>query len=116
LGCTSLTHVSIPNTVKTIGLRAFEECSALENISIPESVIEIGGYAFYNCTGIKTLILPDTLIYVEEGIFKGWTPEQTIFIERVTPSYSWTYYLVTDAKIYWGNEWEYVDGVPVPQE
>ena len=46
-GCSNLTSVSIPNTVKTIGSYSFTG-SGITSITIPNSVVSIGTYAFYN--------------------------------------------------------------------
>lgn len=46
--CTSLTNVTIPNSVTYIGEGAFYECTSLESITIPDSVTSIGMVAFYN--------------------------------------------------------------------
>ena len=46
-GCSNLTNVSIPNTVKTIGSYSFIG-SGITTITIPDSVVSIGTYAFYN--------------------------------------------------------------------
>ena len=48
-GCTSLTHVSIPNSVTTIGNNAFISCSLLHSVTIPYSVTSIGFRAFSGC-------------------------------------------------------------------
>src|ERR1039457_4698583 len=37
-GCTSLTNVTIPNSVTSIGSWAFESCASLTNVTIPNSV------------------------------------------------------------------------------
>ena len=52
-GCSSLTSVTIPNSVESIGDNAFSGCSKLKKIEIPDSVTYIGskafdGTAFYN--------------------------------------------------------------------
>ena len=47
-----LRSVTIPNTVTTIGEKAFMDCSGLTSITIPSSVISIHNYAFANCTGL----------------------------------------------------------------
>ena len=48
-GCSSLTSVSIPNSVTSIQDRAFLGCSGLTNLNIPDSVTSIGKYAFDGC-------------------------------------------------------------------
>lgn len=57
---TSLTSVTIPNTVKEIGDMAFYGCASLSCINLSESVIEIGAGAFARCDNL-------TGIFVEDG-------------------------------------------------
>ena len=57
--CSSLTSVTIPDSVTSIESWAFEGCSSLTNVTIPNSVTEIGWYAFHNCTSLT--------IYGEKG-------------------------------------------------
>ncbi len=47
-GCTSLTSITIPDSVTTIGNHAFSNCTSLTSITIPDSVTSIGDSAFYN--------------------------------------------------------------------
>jgi hypothetical protein len=49
LGCSSLTSVTIPNTVASIGESAFSDCSSLTSVTIPNSVTSIGYRAFVRC-------------------------------------------------------------------
>ena len=49
----------IPNSVTSIGYRAFAYCSSLTSINIPNSVTSIGTDAFFQCTGLKKVIVPD---------------------------------------------------------
>lgn len=44
-----LTNVILPNTITSIGERAFYDCCGLESIIIPESVIDIAVNAFEDC-------------------------------------------------------------------
>ena len=53
--CSSLTSVTIPNSVTTIGSEAFNGCTNLQKVHIGDSVKAIGGYAFYNCTSITQI-------------------------------------------------------------
>lgn len=61
-GCTSLTSVTIPNSVTTIGKCAFYDCSRLTSVTIGDSVTTIEGAAFYDCSS-----LIDVTICNDEG-------------------------------------------------
>ncbi len=52
-GCTSITSVSMPNTITTIGKMAFNNCTSMQRATIPESVKKIGEGAFRNCSNMK---------------------------------------------------------------
>jgi len=45
--------VTIPSSVNSIGLYAFEYCSSLRTVAIPSTVTSIGGNAFSDCTNLK---------------------------------------------------------------
>ncbi|MCD8041193.1 MAG: leucine-rich repeat protein, partial [Clostridia bacterium] len=53
--CTSLTSITIPESVTSIGDCAFENCTSLESIIIPDSVTSIGDCAFYGCISLKSV-------------------------------------------------------------
>ena len=57
--CISLTSITIPDTVTTIGKRAFSQCRSLTSITIPDSVATIGDYAFYCCSSLTSVSLPN---------------------------------------------------------
>ena len=65
--------VTIPNTVETIGARAFYGDNTIEKITIPNSVKTIGDYAFY-CdygTKLKTLTIPSSVTTIGSYAFYG---------------------------------------------
>ncbi|MFL0270043.1 leucine-rich repeat protein [Candidatus Clostridium radicumherbarum] len=66
----SLTSVTIPNTVTSIGGFAFYYCSSLVNISIPDSVTSIGDSAFAYCTSITNIKLPANLSSIGNSTFQ----------------------------------------------
>ena len=76
-GCSSLTSVTIPNSVTTIGSGAFADCSGLTSITIPNSVTSIGGNAFYGTAWYNNQ--PDGLVYVGKVAYKykGTMPDNT---------------------------------------
>ena len=47
--CSSLTSITIPDSVTSIGEYAFSNCSSLTSITIPVSVTSIGNSAFASC-------------------------------------------------------------------
>ena len=54
-GRTSLTSVTIPDSVTSIGGYAFYDCSGLTSVTIPDSVTSIGGRAFEGCSGLTSI-------------------------------------------------------------
>ena len=47
-GCTQLTSVKLPNSIKKIESCAFENCDSLKNIDLPNSLTHISGNVFTN--------------------------------------------------------------------
>ena len=60
--------IHIPNSVKTIGERAFYMCG-LKSIDVPNSVTSIGAYAFALNDSLSYFSLPESLTEIEEGVF-----------------------------------------------
>jgi hypothetical protein len=54
-GCATLTGITIPNGVTTIGNYAFAGCTSLPSVTIPEGVTTIGEGAFYGCTSLASI-------------------------------------------------------------
>jgi hypothetical protein len=52
---TFLTNITIPNSVTTIGLAAFNQGTNLVSILIPKSVISIGSWPFGGCTSLTDI-------------------------------------------------------------
>ena len=57
--CTSLTSVTIPDSVTSIGVSAFYECTSLTSVTIGNSVTSIGRYAFTYCTSLANIAVKD---------------------------------------------------------
>lgn len=70
-GCTSLTSVTIPGTIKTIPVEAFRDCSNLREIIIEEGVTTIDAVAFYNCAALESVSLPKSIKGIKSRAFSG---------------------------------------------
>ena len=97
-GCSEITSVIIPGSVKYIGQSAFKwcgnlktvefsgnglktiaggdyqkgaffGCSGLVSITIPDTVTTIAGYAFYGCSKLPTITIPDSVVTVGKYAF-----------------------------------------------
>ena len=66
----SLTTISIPNSVTSIGNSAFSFCGSLTTISIPNSVTSIGKTAFYECVSLTSITIPSSVSSIGENAFK----------------------------------------------
>ena len=70
--------ISIPNTVKSIGARAFGDCSHLTSIHIPDGVTHLGDDVFSGCTALKSVYLPNSITSIYSGLFHGCTSLETV--------------------------------------
>ncbi len=68
-----LKRITIPDSVTSIGGRAFENCTSLTSITIPDGVTSIGNYAFDGCTSLASIIIPDSVTSIGGGAFSGCT-------------------------------------------
>ncbi|HOC33032.1 MAG TPA: leucine-rich repeat protein [Ruminococcus flavefaciens] len=67
----TLENVSLPDSLKEIGVSSFSECSGLKSIDIPENVTLIGDWAFAGCNNIDELVLPEKLETIGNEAFCG---------------------------------------------
>ena len=69
--CTSLSSITIPNSVTTIGEYKFSTCTSLSSITIPDSVTTIGNSAFRNCSGLTSVIIGSSVKQLGYQVFSG---------------------------------------------
>ncbi len=75
--CTSLTSVTIPNSVTCVGDSAFSRCPNLTSVVIPSSVVNIGSVAFHHTPWYENQ--SDGVVYLNNVLYsyKGAMPENT---------------------------------------
>ena len=76
--CTSLTEITIPDSVTSIGSCAFKGCTALREVSVPNSVAEFGDFVFSECTGLTRATFEDGCLQVGRYMFEGCTNLTTV--------------------------------------
>ena len=66
-----LTSVTIPNSVTSIGYRAFSASYGLTSVTIGNSVKSIGDYAFIGCDGLTSVTIPNSVTSIGSAAFSG---------------------------------------------
>ena len=67
---TTLTSVTLPDSLTVIGDSAFIDCSSLTAVTLPDSLTVIGVSAFESCSAFTTITLPASLTEIEFGAFR----------------------------------------------
>jgi len=57
-GCTVLTNLKLPQSLRTIGNEMFADCSNLVSITLPDSLVSLSGNAFNNCASLPEITIP----------------------------------------------------------
>ena len=78
--CSSLQSVTIPDSVTSIGDRAFSWCTSLQSVTIPDSVTSIDESAFSWCTSLQSVTIPDSVTSIDESAFSWCTSLQSVII------------------------------------
>lgn len=83
--CSSLVSVSFNNIISSIGNYAFEYCG-LTSVNIPNSVTYLGKWAFYNCSNLSSANLSESLTTLNMCLFRGCSSLSSIIIPNSVTS------------------------------
>jgi hypothetical protein len=77
-GCTGLTSVTIPDSVTYLGEHAFQYCTGLINLSIGNNVTSIPNWSFAHCSALQNATIPDSVISIGGYAFAYCTSLNTL--------------------------------------
>ena len=66
----TLSSVTLPKSIRTIGSNAFNECTALSSVTMQDGVTSISSYAFRKCA-FTEITLPNTLTSIGNNAFNS---------------------------------------------
>ena len=78
--CTSLTNITIPDSVTFIAQKTFSGCNNLTSITIPNSINRICHSTFWNCSNLTSVTIPDGVTNIGTDAFRGCTSLTSITI------------------------------------
>lgn len=132
-GDTTLTSVTLPDTLKTLRSQAFYGCSSLTSIIIPDRVDGIRGQTFDGCISLTSIVIGSGVETISDLAFYGCNALTTVYYHgdetawgainiysggNTTLINATRYYysesepnLDATGTAYNGNYWHYVDGV-----
>ena len=83
---TSLTSVTIPNSVTSIGYQAFTFAASLTSVTLPNSITSIGDFAFYGATSLTSITIPNSVTSIGALAFYNNTSLTSITIPNSVTS------------------------------
>lgn len=86
MSCENLTNVNIPNSVTEIGNNAFWGCKGLTSVTIPNSVTSIGAEAFHYCENLTSVIIPNSVSEIGKEAFQGCYNLKSVIIPNSVTS------------------------------
>jgi hypothetical protein len=94
--CTNLTSVAIPDSVTSIGSNAFFTCVRLTDIILGKNVSSIGGWAFYSCASLTDIMIPKSVVSIGPSAFEFCTMLAGVYFLGNAPSVSRSHVFYND--------------------
>ncbi len=77
---TSVSIVTIPDSVTSIGSKAFLDCNELRSVSMPSNISDIASYTFSNCRNLTEITIPYGTISIRNYAFINCSTLESITI------------------------------------
>lgn len=86
-GCSEMTSITIPNSIKSIGSYAFSCCSSLTSITIPNAVTTIRDNTFEYCSSLTSIYIHSGITSIATGAFMACSSLQSISVDKNNENY-----------------------------
>ena len=94
--CSSIKSITIPNSVTSLGWRAFIACESLTSVNIGNSITTIMGGAFDGCKNLTSVKIGNSVTTIEAGAFSGCSKIQDVYCYTAEPPQSIDFYFIFD--------------------
>lgn len=83
--CSSLTNITLPEGITSLGSGCFAYCSGLTNIILPEGITSLGEKCFKDCSSLISVSFPATLEELYDNIFEYARQKKRVILNAETP-------------------------------
>jgi hypothetical protein len=99
--CTSLTSITLPNSVTSIAAEAFMNCSSLTNIILPNNIDSIRDVTFSGCRSLTSITIPASVTSIGDSVFTYCTNLTGIYFSGNAPSAGWDDFYLDPVTVYY---------------
>ena len=78
LNCDSLSTITLPNSIKSLGTGAFYDCDTLKTVKLPTGITKIAKQAFYHCSFLQSITIPQSVTEIGAEAFAACSKLTTI--------------------------------------
>lgn len=78
LNCDSLSTITLPNSIKSLGTGAFYDCDTLKTVKLPTGITKIAKQAFYHCGFLQSITIPQSVTEIGAEAFAACSKLTTI--------------------------------------
>ena len=69
LNCDSLSTITLPNSIKSLGTGAFYDCDTPKTVKLPTGITKIAKQAFYHCGFLQSITIPQSVTEIGAEAF-----------------------------------------------